>query len=238
MYAFISGGYLDEGEGQTLLSAAEKSTFETYIHISLYSRMEVAEREQHAEMEAKKLAQDSQVEILTNANFLDKVEQGPAGHKWLIKFYAPWCGHCKRLSPIWDRLSIALKAVEDVSIAKVDCTVHRRICTRFGVGGFPTLLFLKDGEYWKYAQARTMDAFEAFVTSGYEEVPSLGELPEASFFATAVDYLIEWAVEHTYFAMGVGVLFLIAFVAVLVTCLDYCMGEELDEVPNVKPKAE
>lgn len=48
--------------------------------------------------------------------------------------YAPWCGHCKRLEPIWERLS------EDYpKTAKVDCTTDKGVCKAFGVTGFPTL---------------------------------------------------------------------------------------------------
>ena len=42
---------------------------------------------------------------------------------WLLEFYAPWCGHCKKLNPILDELA----ADEDVNvnIGKVDCTANR-----------------------------------------------------------------------------------------------------------------
>ena len=41
----------------------------------------------------------------------------------LIEFYAPWCGHCKKLTPIYDELGAKL-ADEDVEIVKMDATAN------------------------------------------------------------------------------------------------------------------
>ena len=37
-----------------------------------------------------------------------------------VKFYAPWCGHCKRLAPVWDQLAdTAHQTLPSITIAKV-----------------------------------------------------------------------------------------------------------------------
>uniref|UniRef100_A0A3P8TK48 Protein disulfide-isomerase n=1 Tax=Amphiprion percula TaxID=161767 RepID=A0A3P8TK48_AMPPE len=61
----------------------------------------------------------------------------------LVKFYAPWCGHCKKLAPEFDRAATRLKG--SVRLAKVDCTTHSETCGRFGVSGYPTLKIFRYG---------------------------------------------------------------------------------------------
>lgn len=82
--------------------------------------------------------EDGSVTLLTAKTFEKKTSDGKV---YFVKFYAPWCGHCKRLAPTWDELAGEFKAAADsnVVIAKVDCTVHQSVCQKFGVEGYPTL---------------------------------------------------------------------------------------------------
>ncbi len=87
-----------------------------------------------------------------------------AGAPLFVKFYAPWCGHCKRLAPVWDKL--AEETSSNVRIAKVDCTVARDTCSNQGVRGYPTLALFEGGstkESTKYSGGRDMASLTAFV---------------------------------------------------------------------------
>ena len=59
-------------------------------------------------------------------SFQDALKKG--AH--FVMFFAPWCGHCKRLAPIWDKLAEDyIKDEKDVVIGKVDCTKETSLCS-------------------------------------------------------------------------------------------------------------
>ena len=95
---------------------------------------------------------------------------------WFVKFYAPWCGHCKKLEPTWVELSD--KGL-DINVGKVDCTTNKDLCSEFGVKGFPTLLYFPadegfKGQHFKHSGPRTIDGFEKFtVGKGFKPVDEL-----------------------------------------------------------------
>jgi len=86
------------------------------------------------------------------------------GKDTLIEFYAPWCGHCKKLSPIYDELAQKLKD-EDVAIVKMDATAND-VPSTFEVRGFPTLFWIpKDGKDKpvRYEGGREADDFIKYI---------------------------------------------------------------------------
>eukprot|EP01116_Phalansterium_solitarium_P009011 TRINITY_DN22_c0_g2_i1.p1 TRINITY_DN22_c0_g2~~TRINITY_DN22_c0_g2_i1.p1 ORF type:complete len:312 (-),score=109.31 TRINITY_DN22_c0_g2_i1:521-1360(-) len=115
--------------------------------------------------------EESDVVVLTDSSFDSSINNG---QPWLIKFYAPWCGHCKNLAPTWDKL--AAEAAGKFNVAKVDCTVEKEVGTRFGIRGYPTVKLIKDGKQYDYRGARTIEAFTAFVDGGYSSAVAV-DLP-------------------------------------------------------------
>jgi len=84
----------------------------------------------------------------------------------LVKFFAPWCGHCKRLAPTWAELGNEFANDDKVAISSIDCTQHRPTCESADIKGFPTIKVYFNGEgREKYSGARTLDALKTFAKS-------------------------------------------------------------------------
>jgi len=81
-----------------------------------------------------------------------------------VKFFAPWCGHCRNLAPTWEELASKYSSQPNVKIAKVDCTEENSLCSRHSVRGYPTLLLFRDGaQVAEFEHARSLAALTAFV---------------------------------------------------------------------------
>eukprot|EP01125_Pyxidicula_operculata_P004175 TRINITY_DN1610_c0_g2_i1.p1 TRINITY_DN1610_c0_g2~~TRINITY_DN1610_c0_g2_i1.p1 ORF type:complete len:353 (-),score=95.49 TRINITY_DN1610_c0_g2_i1:86-1144(-) len=122
----------------------------------------------------------------------------------LVEFYAPWCGHCKRLTPIWEKLANVYKNENGVVVANVDADKYKDLGSRFGVSGFPTIKFFpksnKKGE--DYNGGRELNDFVQYLNrqSGTKRTES-GLLDETvgrhdSLDALAKKFLAAKAADH------------------------------------------
>jgi len=62
----------------------------------------------------------------------------------LLEVYAPWCGHCRALEPVYNELGKVMQNISSIVIAKMDGTQNEHI--RVKAEGFPTLLFFPAGK--------------------------------------------------------------------------------------------
>merc|ERR1719295_2502884 len=107
------------------------------------------------------IAVEEGVLVLTEDNFQSAIE---SHSQLLVEFYAPWCGHCKKLAPEYSSAAqqLAEKGAE-AKLAKVDATEHKELGQKFGVKGYPTLKFFKNGVAQDYTGGRTADTIVQWI---------------------------------------------------------------------------
>lgn len=94
---------------------------------------------------------------LTDSDFSSKVN---ADSNWLVMFYAPWCGHCKRAMPEFEQAAAKVKG--KVGFGRVNCDEHKSLCGNHGVQGFPTIKFFNQGNPEDYQGGREAEAFAEY----------------------------------------------------------------------------
>jgi protein disulfide-isomerase-like protein len=122
---------------------------------------------------------------LTKFNFDSNIKKGT----WFVKFYAPWCTHCQRLAPIWEKLGDhAATKSWPVKVAEVDCTQSRDVCEKVQVKAFPTLALITNGVLkGRYEGEASVARFEEWLNGqhvlqagGAEEKPLGQKLDDAA----------------------------------------------------------
>ena len=83
----------------------------------------------------------------------------------VVDFWADWCGPCKQLMPILEKLADEYQGA--FLLAKVNADEHRDLGTRFGVRGYPTIRFAPKGEgstgFEDYKGGRTTQSMADFI---------------------------------------------------------------------------
>jgi len=103
----------------------------------------------------------------------DNWDTETAGKTVLLKFFAPWCGHCKKLKPDWDKLMDAFAGSATQLVADVDCTTEGKpLCDSNGVKGFPTLKYGDPSDLQDYQGGRDYDTLEKFAKESLKPVCS------------------------------------------------------------------
>ncbi|KAL5082360.1 hypothetical protein RYX36_010781 [Vicia faba] len=128
---------------------------------------------------------DGDVKIVVGNNFDEIVLD--ESKDVLLEIYAPWCGHCQHLEPIYNKLAKHLRSVDSLVIAKMDGTTNEH--PRAKSDGFPTLLFFPAGnksfDPITVEEDRTVVAFYKFLKQHASipfklQKPTLTPKPEGS----------------------------------------------------------
>ncbi|CAM9756350.1 unnamed protein product [Scytosiphon promiscuus] len=102
-------------------------------------------------------------EQLTTENFDEVVKE--EGKDVMLEFYAPWCGHCQALKPVYAKVASEVADMPSVVVAKMNADAHTPPA-EFKLESYPTLLFLKAGDKSNpiaYGGPRDKDALVAFI---------------------------------------------------------------------------
>ncbi|EAS07374.1 thioredoxin (macronuclear) [Tetrahymena thermophila SB210] len=144
-------------------------------------------------------------------------------------FYAPWCGHCKKLIPTYDEFA---EKATDINVVAVDCTTNRAICDQLDVKGYPTLLyFTTENKQIKFNKPRTLESLQSFVSNDYKQETGVditfqtvsgGSSAPSSGISAQVHKFIDSVGGPTVFGVGV----LGAFVLLAVVLSFMCGGSD------------
>lgn len=136
------------------------------------------------------------VAVQLNADNFDKIVKDEDKNV-LVEFYAPWCGHCKNLAPVYEAVAKIFENDDSCVIAQMnaDEDTTRPIASQYGVSSFPTLKFFPRGSDKKgidYGGGRTEENFISWLNTncGLHRLPTgalndlAGRLPSLDAFAS------------------------------------------------------
>jgi len=109
----------------------------------------------------------------------------------LVEFYAPWCGHCKSLAPVYEKVAAAFANEPNVVIAKIDADGNREVGNKYGISGFPTLKWFGKNnkqEPTPYEGGRDLQTFVDYINQNAGTARSVeGKLSNTAGRVSALD---------------------------------------------------
>ncbi|HEV8337341.1 MAG TPA: thioredoxin [Candidatus Polarisedimenticolia bacterium] len=82
--------------------------------------------------------------LILDAMSFEREISGQGNGPILVDFWAEWCGPCRLMAPILDKVAVRFKG--KARIGKVDVDEHQALAAKFGILSIPTLLLFKDGK--------------------------------------------------------------------------------------------
>ena len=82
---------------------------------------------------------DGHPTTLDDAGFTGQIASG----KWLVDFWAPWCGPCRMIAPVLDEIA---SQRSDVRVGKLNVDENQRTAAQYGVMSIPTMILFKHGQ--------------------------------------------------------------------------------------------
>lgn len=112
---------------------------------------------------------NSEIVHLSTANFEPALKDEKSA---LVMFYAPWCGHCKKMKPDFEKAATIMKEKKIAGVlAAIDATKEQAIGQQYGVKGYPTVKYFSNGEFKFDVNVRETDKIIEFMKDPSEPPP-------------------------------------------------------------------
>ena len=122
---------------QLFLLLATLCTIQAHEKNAIHEETPDEDPEPQGDEDNSKIEENYVVE-LTNDNFESAFKNTTY---WLVEFYAPWCGHCMKLMPKFNKAA-EKNTFPNVQFGKVDCTKETKLADKYKIQGFPTILWM------------------------------------------------------------------------------------------------
>ncbi|CAF3313052.1 unnamed protein product [Rotaria socialis] len=104
-----------------------------------------------------------------DSSIVDEIQSNPSTG-YLIKFHAPWCGHCRHFEPVYEEiakevneLSATVDEFKNIRIVRIDATIYSDAANHYDIRGFPTVKFIRGSQIISYENERTKSAVLKFL---------------------------------------------------------------------------